>query len=61
MPALRPPALSPTPVPPPFPPVTESLNSRVVWFSVLELVTVVTVAYWQLRSLKSFFEVKASV
>jgi hypothetical protein len=36
----------------------ESTNSRVVWFSVLELVTMVTVGAVQIYFLRSFFEKK---
>ena len=34
----------------------ESTNTRVLWFSIMELVVLLSVSLWQIYSLRSFFE-----
>jgi len=53
----------PSPCLPPLacPAANESTNSRVVWFSVLELVTMVAIGGWQVFTLRRFFEQKGRV
>lgn len=40
---------------------SESTNSRVLWWSILQTSVLVAMGYWQMRHLKSFFEAKKLV
>ncbi|CAH2229790.1 transmembrane emp24 domain-containing protein eca [Pararge aegeria] len=40
---------------------SESTNSRVLWWSLLQSAVLLSIGYWQMRHLKSFFEAKKLV
>lgn len=41
--------------------VSESTNQRVLWWSIIQTIILVTTGFWQMRHLKSFFEAKKLV